>query len=43
MKIKRIKMSEKLISIYYLMYHHIFNLKVVNVCNISQSKSAKLK
>jgi len=43
MKIKRIKMSEKLISIYYSMYHHIFILIVVNVYNISQSKATKLK
>jgi len=32
---QNIKMSGKLISIYYSMYYHIFNLKVLNVCNIS--------
>jgi len=36
-------MSEKLISIYYSLYHHILTLKVLNVCNMSPSKAAKLK
>jgi len=41
---KKTKMSEKkLSSIYYSMYHNILTLKLLNVCNLSQSKVKKLK